>query len=29
MLLKIFQSQKGDCLLLEGEGGGLVLFDGG
>jgi hypothetical protein len=29
MKLQIFQSDKGDCLLLEGKGGGRVLCDGG
>ncbi|MCX2933391.1 hypothetical protein ORI20_24265 [Mycobacterium sp. CVI_P3] len=29
MKLTIFQSDKGDCLLLEGESGELVLCDGG
>ena len=29
MKLKIFQSDKGDCLLLEGKSGELVLCDGG
>jgi hypothetical protein len=29
MKLKIFQSDKGDCLLLEGRSGELVLCDGG
>ena len=29
MNLKIFQSDKGDCLLLEGQSGELVLCDGG
>ena len=29
MILHIFQSDKGDCLLLEASDGGLVLCDGG
>jgi beta-lactamase superfamily II metal-dependent hydrolase len=29
MKLRIFQSAQGDCLLLEGAGGGRVLCDGG
>lgn len=29
MKLQIFQSAQGDCLLLEGNGGGRVLWDGG
>lgn len=29
MKLRVFQSSKGDCLLLEGSGGGVVLCDGG
>jgi Metallo-beta-lactamase superfamily len=29
MKLKIFQSEKGDCLLLEGAKGGRILCDGG
>jgi hypothetical protein len=29
MRLHIFQSDKGDCLLLEGKGGGRILCDGG
>lgn len=29
MKLRIFQSAKGDCLLLEGSDGSLVLVDGG
>lgn len=29
MHLQIFQSSKGDCVLLEGSGGGRVLCDGG
>lgn len=29
MDLDIFQSEKGDCLLLSGSGGGTVLCDGG
>ena len=29
MKLSIFQSDKGDCLLLEGAGGGRMLCDGG
>lgn len=29
MRLQIFQSDKGDCLLLEGKGGGRILCDGG
>src|SRR5262245_56748072 len=29
MKLTIFQSDKGDCLLLEGESGELMLCDGG
>ena len=29
MKIIVFQSDKGDCLLLEGRGGGLVLADGG
>ncbi|MBI5131272.1 MAG: MBL fold metallo-hydrolase [Rhodopseudomonas palustris] len=29
MKLRIFQSDKGDCLLLEGKDGGRILCDGG
>ena len=29
MNLKIFQSDKGDCLLLEASSGELMLCDGG
>jgi hypothetical protein len=29
MKLTVFQSDKGDCLLIEGSGGGLVFADGG
>jgi hypothetical protein len=29
MKLRIFQSEKGDCLLLEGKTGGRILCDGG
>lgn len=29
MKLRIFQSEKGDCLLLEGNAGGRMLCDGG
>lgn len=29
MKITVFQSDKGDCLLLEGRAGGLVLADGG
>ena len=29
MELEIFQSDKGDCILLSGENGGRVLCDGG
>ena len=29
MKLTVFQSDKGDCLLLEGDAGGRILADGG
>src|SRR4028118_441320 len=29
MKLTVFQSDKGECLLLEGDAGGRILVDGG